>query len=68
MDSLGGDNKEVVDMIKEYLVIELMNQMGDKNLQEVKEMRVVWPCLPQQDNYTDCGVFLLHYVEKMLKR
>ena len=28
-------------------------------------MRVVVPKPPQQDNYSDCGVFLLHYVDWM---
>eukprot|EP00092_Neocalanus_flemingeri_P039130 GFUD01042592.1.p1 GENE.GFUD01042592.1~~GFUD01042592.1.p1 ORF type:complete len:792 (-),score=267.30 GFUD01042592.1:12-2387(-) len=61
LDSLGGDNEDVVDMIKGYLVIELSSQMG-------KKMAVVYPRKPLQDNYTDCGVFLLHYVEKIIER
>ena len=68
MDSLGGDNMEAVDMIKEYLVIELSKEVGVLNLEAVKTMELVHPCLPQQDNYTDCGLFLLHYVEKILER
>jgi len=67
MDSLGGDNKEDVNLIKEYLIIELNTQRQNKNLQP-ESMRVVRPSLPQQDNFTDCGVFLLHYVEKILER
>merc|ERR1719470_621337 len=68
MDSLGGENREVVDLIKEYLVIELNMEEGNTNLEEMKQIEVVRSCLPQQDNYTDCGIYLLHYVEKMLER
>ena len=31
-------------------------------------MEVVVPAPPQQDNYSDCGVFLLHYVDWMFAR
>ena len=68
MDSLGGDNREVVALIKEYLIIELNMEEGNTNLEEVKKIEVVQSCLPQQDNFTDCGLYLLHYVEKMLER
>ena len=67
MDSLGGDNMEAVNLIKEYLFIELSKDVI--SLEAVNKMvKVVHPSLPQQDNHTDCGVFLLHYVEKMLER
>ena len=65
MDSLGGDNMEAVNMIKEYLIIELSKDVG---VGAVKKVEVVHPCLPQQDNYTDCGLYLLHYVEKIMER
>eukprot|EP00092_Neocalanus_flemingeri_P018367 GFUD01019876.1.p1 GENE.GFUD01019876.1~~GFUD01019876.1.p1 ORF type:complete len:795 (-),score=260.36 GFUD01019876.1:80-2464(-) len=68
LDSLDGDNEDVVDMIKGYLVIELSSQMGEERLQLVEEIVVVYPVKPLQDNHTDCGVFLLHYAEKMLQR
>ena len=32
------------------------------------KMEVVMPAPPQQDNYSDCGVFLLHYVDWMFTR
>merc|ERR1719153_127021 len=30
-----------------------------------KVMRVVRPDKPEQHNYSDCGIYLLHYVEKI---
>jgi hypothetical protein len=31
-------------------------------------MRLVKPKKPLQDNFTDCGVYLLHYVEKIFSK
>ena len=33
-----------------------------------KSMRVVRPVKPEQTNYSDCGIYLLHYVEKIFNR
>ena len=30
-----------------------------------KSMRTLWPIKPEQHNYSDGGIYLLHYVEKM---
>ena len=30
-----------------------------------KSMRTLWPVKPEQHNYSDCGIYLLHYVEKI---
>ena len=68
MDSLEGDRKEEVDMVNEYLVMQLDKEQGDNSYEEVRKMEVVQPCLPQQDNCSDCGLYLLHYVEKMFER
>ena len=31
-----------------------------------KNMRTLWPVKPEQHNYSDGGIYLLHYVEKIL--
>ena len=33
-----------------------------------KRMKTVRPMKPEQENFTDCGLFLLHYVEKIFKK
>ena len=30
-----------------------------------RSMRTLWPTKPEQPNYSDCGIYLLHYVEKI---
>ena len=68
LDSLGGDNTRAVDIVKKYLEIEGREKLGEKALMNLKEMKVIRPNIPQQKNGFDCGVFLLHYAEKMLER
>jgi len=68
LDSLGGDNTRAVYIIMKYLEIEGREKLGEKALVNLKEMKVVRPNIPQQRNGFDCGVFLLHYAEKMLER
>ena len=68
MDSMGGDNKMVVNLLKEYFEIQLKKEMGDRSLKFLQELTIRWLNVPQQDNKTDCGLFLLHYVEKILER
>ena len=33
-----------------------------------KKMKTVRPRKPEQENFTDCGIFLLHYVEKIFNK
>jgi len=68
LDSLGGDNTRAVDIIKEYLKIEGRVKLGKTALMNREEMKVVRPDIPQQRNGYDCGVFLLHYAEKLMER
>ena len=44
----------------------LCEQMPEKG--DFPKMELLAPAPPQQDNYSDCGVFLLHYVDWMFTR
>ena len=68
LDSLSGDNTRAVDIVKKYLEIEGREEVGEKVLTNLKKLKVVRPNIPLQNNGFDCGVFLLHYAEKMLER
>ena len=40
-------------------------QMGGEVDFSKRSMRTLWPVKPEQPNYSDCGIYLLHYVEKI---
>jgi len=68
LDSMGGNKTAAVSNIRHYLAAEWKAKMcGDEEEFEFssKEMRTVRPSKPEQENYTDCGIYLLHYIEKM---
>ena len=70
LDSLGGGKSGAVENIRHYLEEEW--QAKNPGLPEVsfskKEMKTVRPKKPEQENFSDCGIFLLHYVEKIFMK
>lgn len=66
LDSLGGAQRDAVKRIRKYLQFEHLKvdpeglSFGQENLK--------WnnPVVPHQPNSCDCGIYLLHYVEKIL--
>jgi len=77
LDSMGGTKNAAVSNIRQYLAqewrtrkVELADGEELPEYQELptfssKEMRVLRPSKPEQNNYSDCGLFLLYYVEKI---
>lgn len=67
LNSTGGsneDNQEVVKNLKDYIVKEARDKLNvdvDRKRIVMKETHV-----PQQNNYCDCGVFLIHYVHMFM--
>ena len=74
LDSMGGNKTGAVSNIRQYLAAEWKAKMcTDENLEDVyefsgKEMKTVRPIKPEQENFSDCGIYLLHYIEMMFKR
>ena len=74
LDSMGGNKNTAVRNIRHYLSAEWKAKMcgeeGDENEYEFtsKEMKTVRPQKPEQENYSDLGIYLLHYIEMMFKR
>ena len=74
LDSMGGNKNTAVRNIRHYLSAEWKAKMcgeeGDEDEYEFtsKEMKTVRPQKPEQENYSDCGIYLLHYIEMMFKR
>lgn len=66
MDSLSGRPKpEVVKNIKTYLEHEL--QVKTQKSNDFSFLSVFYPSVPRQPNFTDCGLYLLQFVECFLK-
>ncbi|XP_070191434.1 uncharacterized protein [Littorina saxatilis] len=63
MDSLMGPSRNsVIRILKEYLQVEWDLKKGTpRNM--IKSVRGGCPKVPQQTNYSDCGVFVLQYAE-----
>ncbi|XP_035687035.1 sentrin-specific protease 6-like isoform X1 [Branchiostoma floridae] len=63
-DSLRGPRRaHVMKNLKEYLTVEWEVRKKDQPKREFNNMKGANPKVPQQTNYSDCGVFLLQYVE-----
>ncbi|XP_029569817.1 sentrin-specific protease 6 isoform X1 [Salmo trutta] len=68
MDSLGGHVRSgVVKILQEYLEVEWEVRKGSLRSFSEDSMRGSNPQVPQQDNYSDCGVYLLQYVESFFQ-
>ncbi|WVY92773.1 hypothetical protein V8G54_031861 [Vigna mungo] len=70
MDSLQGTHKGLKNIFQSYLCEEWKERHGnvvDDVSSKFLHMRFISLELPQQDNLYDCGLFLLHYVERFLE-
>ncbi|XP_073531688.1 sentrin-specific protease 6 isoform X3 [Phyllobates terribilis] len=68
MDSLRGPSRSnVVKTLREYLEIEWEVKKGSKRSFSKDYMKGSNPRVPQQNNFSDCGVFVLQYVESFFE-
>ncbi|XP_066541634.1 sentrin-specific protease 6 isoform X2 [Hoplias malabaricus] len=67
MDSLShGSKPAVVEILQEYLEMEWWRKKGSWRCFTKGAMSGWSPRVPQQDNQTDCGVYVLQYVESFI--
>ncbi|GAA5979361.1 hypothetical protein JCM5350_003880 [Sporobolomyces pararoseus] len=64
-DSLGGKHDAVVEKLKKYLDMEAKTKKG-KEWTAANEVKGIAVRVPQQPNFCDCGLYILHFVEKFL--
>jgi Ulp1 family protease len=65
LDSLGGSHSPTCSNLQKYLVCEAMaKRQVDIS---VERLGMTAKGLPQQDNYCDCGIFVLGYIEEFLR-
>uniref|UniRef100_A0A4W3GWJ5 Ubiquitin-like protease family profile domain-containing protein n=1 Tax=Callorhinchus milii TaxID=7868 RepID=A0A4W3GWJ5_CALMI len=68
MDSLRGPSRtNVVKILREYLEVEWEMRKGRKRYFTKDVMKGSNPRVPQQDNFSDCGVYVLQYVESFFE-
>jgi sentrin-specific protease 7 len=64
LDSLEGTHPKAVRVLKDYILEEGRAKRGMEATIEQKTFYVKSNHIPMQENYSDCGVFLLGYAEK----
>jgi sentrin-specific protease 7 len=67
LDSLGLKHSPTCTNLKEYLVAEIKSKHGI-DIPPPGSIGMTATNIPQQDNFWDCGLFLLSYIEKFLER
>uniref|UniRef100_A0A3B3ZVW5 Ubiquitin-like protease family profile domain-containing protein n=3 Tax=Periophthalmus magnuspinnatus TaxID=409849 RepID=A0A3B3ZVW5_9GOBI len=68
MDSLRGPARStVVKTLREYLEVEWEVRRGSQRSFNKDVMKGSSPRVPQQDNFSDCGVYVLQYVESFFQ-
>ncbi|NXK21380.1 SENP6 protease, partial [Arenaria interpres] len=68
MDSLRGPSRSnVVKTLREYLEVEWEVRKGNKRSFSKEVMKGSNPKVPQQNNFSDCGVYILQYVESFFE-
>ncbi|CAH2248940.1 sentrin-specific protease 6 isoform X2 [Pelobates cultripes] len=68
MDSLRGPSRStVVKTLREYLEVEWEVRKGNKRSFSKDVMKGSNPRVPQQNNFSDCGVYILQYVESFFE-
>ncbi|XP_032506919.1 sentrin-specific protease 6 isoform X9 [Phocoena sinus] len=68
MDSLRGPSRSnVVKILREYLEVEWEVKKGCKRSFSKDVMKGSNPKVPQQNNFSDCGVYVLQYVESFFE-
>ncbi|CAH0728716.1 unnamed protein product, partial [Brenthis ino] len=67
-DSLAGASRSrVVATLRDYLTCEYQAKISKSKIFNKDNMKGSCPKIPQQNNFTDCGLYLLQYVEQFFK-
>lgn len=67
-DSLAGASRaRVVATLRDYLNCEHVAKLGTEKLFSKDTIKGSSPKVPQQSNFTDCGLYVLQYVESFFK-
>ena len=64
LDSLGGTHPQTIRALKDYLVAEARAKRGGMELDAGRVRGMTGKGIPLQQNFSDCGLYLLGYAEK----
>lgn len=63
----GASRSRVVATLRDYLTCEHKAKLGIEKVYNKDVVKGACPKVPQQTNFTDCGLYLLQYVEQFFK-
>ena len=67
LSSAGSKRTKIVATLREYLAVEYkLKKNADKEFDRYT-MKGAYPKVPQQKNYSDCGIYLLQFVESFFE-
>ena len=66
-DSLGAPHGTTIRFLKDYLLREMSAKRGptDMDIGSIKGINA--KCIPQQNNFSDCGLYMLGYLDKFME-
>ena len=67
LDSLGLSHPPTIRILKDYLLAEANDKRGGMQLDDGQIKGTTAKGIPQQDNFCDCGLFLLGYIAKFVE-
>ena len=69
LDSLGGRKDSEVEKIKDFLLNELKNSKKTTIVTQlhIDEIETIYPRIPVQPDGSSCGLYIIHYVKKILR-
>lgn len=67
LDSMGNTHSPACQALKQYLVAEFKDKRNQENLNVPQNIGMKALNIPEQKNFSDCGVYLLGYIREFLK-
>lgn len=67
LDSMGNSHYPAIRALKEYLLAEFADKRQTKIKDLPKQIGIKVKNIPEQDNFSDCGIYLLGYIQQFVK-
>ncbi|KAK3403112.1 hypothetical protein B0T20DRAFT_400084 [Sordaria brevicollis] len=67
LDSMGNSHYPAIKALKAYLLAEFLDKRQTKVKDLPKQIGMKVKNIPEQDNFSDCGIYLLGYIQQFVK-